>query len=100
MMAVDYDAPREVAEDEAAVPVEAAATDKAAARSAVIDLDESDIADSFELPGADLSKEELLVQIVPVQADEFTCASCFLVHHRSQLARENDGNKYCTECEG
>ena len=52
------------------------------------------------LPGADLSNEELLIQVVPVQADEFTCMSCFLVHHRSQLAREKDGKKYCSECEG
>jgi hypothetical protein len=29
-----------------------------------------------------------------------TCMSCFLVHHRSQLAREKDGKKYCIECEG
>ena len=97
--AIDYDAPREATGEEAGVPAEAAPVDKAAARGAAIDLDESDIADSFELPGADLSKEELLVQIVPVQADEFTCMSCFLVHHRSQLAREKDGQKYCTECE-
>ena len=31
----------------------------------------------FELPGADLSGEELTVTVVPVRADEFTCSSCF-----------------------
>jgi len=39
---------------------------------------------NLTLPGADVSHEELLVQVVPIQADEFTCKSCFLVHHRSQ----------------
>jgi hypothetical protein len=70
----------------------------AVAQTALIDVDESGLADSFELPGA-FSDDELLVRIVPVQADEFTCMSCFLVHHRSQLAREKDSRKYRTECE-
>lgn len=72
---------------------------EATPNGAVFDVDEADAADSFELPGADLSKEELLIQVIPVQTDEFTCVSCFLVHHRSQLAREKDGRKYCSECE-
>lgn len=33
-------------------------------------------------------------------ADEFTCYSCFLARHRSQLARESAGHSYCVECEG
>ena len=53
---------------------------------AVVDVDESESAESFELPGADLSGEELSVRVIPKQADEFTCSSCFLVHHRSRLA--------------
>jgi hypothetical protein len=99
-VSIDYDAPRTVPEDEVPEPLEELKTDKATSITAVIDVDEAELADSFELPGADLSKEELLVQVVPVQRDEFTCMSCFLVHHRSQLAREDDGKKYCTECEG
>ena len=51
-------------------------------------------------PGADLSGEELLVRVLPAQADEFTCSSCFLVRHRSQIAREKNGLFYCKECEG
>ncbi len=39
------------------------------------------------------------MQVIPVQEDEFTCMSCFLVHHRTQLAREKSGDKYCVECE-
>lgn len=98
-MSIDYDAPRAAADDEATEPLEAVKTDKASDKAAVIDLDEAELAESFELPGADLSNEELQVQIIPVQSDEFTCMSCFLVHHRSQLAKEKDGRKYCTECE-
>jgi hypothetical protein len=50
--------------------------------SGKVDEDEVEAAESFELPGADLSHEELSVQVPAPQEDEFTCASCFLVHHR------------------
>jgi hypothetical protein len=98
-VSIDYDSPRAAAEDET-TELDELKTEKAAPKGAVIDLDEADLAEGFELPGADLSGEELQVQVVPVQSDEFTCMSCFLVHHRSQLARERNGQKYCTECEG
>ncbi|CAH0200496.1 hypothetical protein SRABI26_01903 [Arthrobacter sp. Bi26] len=32
--------------------------------------------------------------------DEFTCYSCFLGRHRSQLAREMNGPSYCIDREG
>ena len=38
------------------------------------------------------------MRVLPKQADEFTCSSCFLVHHRSQLAHEKNGQPVCTEC--
>ncbi|EYT52374.1 dUTPase [Kocuria sp. UCD-OTCP] len=38
--------------------------------------------------------------VIPEQVDEFTCASCFLVRHRSQLARQSGETRYCTDCEG
>lgn len=41
------------------------------AQSAAVDVDETDTAENFELPGADLSGEELSVRVVPKQADEF-----------------------------
>ena len=41
--------------------------------------------------GADLSSENLTVTVVPKKSDEFTCMSCFLVHHRSQLDHEGKG---------
>ena len=64
----------------------------------MVDEDETEAAEGFELPGADLSGEELSVRVLPRQADEFTCASCFLVHHRSQLAGEKNGQPICSEC--
>ncbi|WP_240614959.1 DUF4193 family protein [Arthrobacter ruber] len=65
-----------------------------------VDEDEIEAADSFDLPGADLSSEEISVQILAAQADEFTCASCFLVRHRSQIALDRGGKLYCMDCEG
>jgi hypothetical protein len=66
--------------------------------STSIDLDPDDVAESLELPGADLSNEELSFRVIPRQADEFTCSSCFLVHHRSQLAETRKGEPICREC--
>jgi hypothetical protein len=100
-MATDYDAPRRSEEDPGAEPLEALQAHRSApAQPSSIDVDEPDTAEGIELPGADLSGEELNITVVPVQTDEFTCASCFLVHHRSQLAKEANGLKYCKECEG
>ena len=63
--------------------------------------DETEAAESFELPGADLSHEELTVRVLPQQGDEFTCAGCFLVRHRSQIAEERaNGDAYCFDCAG
>ncbi len=65
-----------------------------------VDEDEVEAAESFELPGADLSHEELTVRVLPRQSDEFTCAGCFLVRHRSQLAETRNGQEYCFDCAG
>ena len=46
----------------------------------------------------DLSGEELSYRVIPRQADEFTCSRCFLVHHRSQLAKNVNGQMVCREC--
>lgn len=100
-MATDYDAPRKVDDEAGEDSIEELKTRRTEkSSSAAVDLDESDLADAFELPGADLSNEELQVQVLPAQADEFTCANCFLVKHRSQIALERDGKLYCMECEG
>lgn len=68
------------------------------ARSIVLDLDQADGLDK-DGPGGEFIPEELTVQVIPQANDEFTCYSCFLVRHRSQIAREKEGHAYCIECE-
>ena len=97
-MATDYDSPRktddELTED-SLQELQARRLDKS---SSTIDIDPDDVAESLELPGADMSNEELSIRVIPRQADEFTCTRCFLVHHRSQLASDRDGQPICREC--
>jgi len=97
-MATDYDAPRrdevELGEDS----LEELKARRVDSQSASVDVDEIEVAETFELPGADLADEELTVRVVPMQADEFRCSRCFLVHHRSQLAYERNGEPVCREC--
>jgi hypothetical protein len=97
---VDYDKPRAADTDDLADDsLDDLKTQRSTAPSAVIDVDESDSAEFFELPGADLSGEELvLVNVLPKQKDEFTCSSCFLVHHRSRLVSDKGGQLICNEC--
>jgi Domain of unknown function (DUF4193) len=99
-MATDFDATRKGENELDEDPLEELTATRDSAQDAVVDEDEAAAADGFELPGADLSGEELTVRVLPAQADEFTCASCFLVRHRSQVAREKDGLLYCADCEG
>ena len=87
-MATDYDAPRKNEEDQSEESIEELKARRHDKNSGKVDEDEAEAAESFELPGADLSHEELAVEVKPKQEDEFTCMSCFLVHHRSQLADE------------
>ena len=63
----------------------------------VVDEDPND-AFFFELPGADLSSEELSVAVIPQRNDEFTCSSCFLVQHRSRLRKSSSGLPVCADC--
>ena len=98
-MATDYDAPRRTESDEVSEDsLEELKARRNEVQSAVVDIDETDTAESFELPGADLSGDELSVRVVPKQADEFTCSSCFLVHHRSRLASDANGQLVCMDC--
>jgi hypothetical protein len=97
-MTVDYDAPRRPQVEPEEESLEDLAGRRNDAKTAVLDVDDSDAADSYELPGADLSDEELTVRVIPKQADEFTCSSCFLVHHRSRLADAGSGAMICTDC--
>lgn len=65
--------------------------------TAVVDEDPNDVL-FYELPGADLSSEELSMTVVPQRADEFTCSSCFLVQHRSRLRMTSSGLPVCADC--
>lgn len=97
-MATDYDAPRKTDEEMSEDSLEELKNRRNDKNSGKVDEDEVEAAESFELPGADLSHEELTVRVMPKQANEFTCASCFLVKSSSQLAEERDGLKYCVDC--
>ena len=101
-MATDYDAPRrgdvdEINEDS----LEELKARRAEAQSGSIDVDETELNESLELPGADLSSlsgEELTVRVLPKQDDEFTCSSCFLVQHSHRLARQVGDRMICADC--
>lgn len=96
MAITDYDSARRPVvelEDDSLDQLKARRT---GAQSPTVDLDEPD--GDFELPGADLSNEELTVSVIPMQADEFRCDSCFLVHHRSQLVVHSSGARSCRDC--
>ncbi|EHI14237.1 DUF4193 domain-containing protein [Mycolicibacterium thermoresistibile] len=95
-MTVDYDAPRRKQDDlEPTDSLEELAVRRAEA-APVLEVDDADLLEGVELPGADLSGEELTVRVIPKQDDEFTCTSCFLVQHRSRLAAGSDS--VCVDC--
>ena len=97
-MATDYDAPRKTDDELAEDSLEQLKAQRANKAASSVDVDEVELAENLELPGADLSDESLTVRVLPRQADEFTCSRCFLVHHRSQLAREVNGEPVCRDC--
>jgi len=98
LMAADYDTPRKTDDELNEDSIEELKARRIDKTSSTVDEDETEAAEGFELPGADLSNEELSVRVLPRQADEFTCSRCFLVHHRSQLAGERNGLPICREC--
>jgi hypothetical protein len=99
-MPTDYDAPRvKDTDDTADVSLEDLATQRREqADVAVLDVDDGDSVDSFDLPDIDLSGEELTVRVVPKQANEFTCSSCFLLQHYSRLAMQSGDRLVCADC--
>ncbi|MEI7779409.1 MAG: DUF4193 domain-containing protein [Actinomycetes bacterium] len=97
-MATDYDAPRKTDDELAEDSIEELKARRVDKGASTVDVDEVELAETLELPGADLSDESLTVRVIPRQADEFTCSQCFLVHHRSQLAREVGGQPVCRDC--
>jgi hypothetical protein len=97
-MATDYDTPRKTDDELDSDSLEELKARRADLAASSVDVDETELAENLELPGADLSGEELTVRVIPRQADEFTCSRCFLVHHRSQLAKEDKGRPVCRDC--
>ena len=97
-MATDYDAPRKTDTEEENESLEELKAQSASMGSTSMDLDEADLAETLELPGADLSDESITVMVIPKQADEFTCSRCFLVQHRSQLAKKSKDGPVCNDC--
>jgi len=95
---IDYDAPRRPPAEIDDDSVDELKVRGKSAHAAAVDLDEAEAAERFELPGADLSEEELTVPVVPMQADELRCTRCFLVHHRSQFTGRVDGAAICRDC--
>ena len=97
-MATDYDTPRKTDDELSEDSLEELKARRADLASSTVDVDETELAESHELPGADLSDESLTVRVLPRQSDEFTCTSCFLVQHRSQLDHEGKNGPICREC--
>jgi hypothetical protein len=98
MAITDYDAPRRTVVELEEDSLEELQARRVAAQPPALDLDEAETIEGFELPGADLSNEELIVSVVPMLSDEFRCSRCFLVHHRSQRIAGRHGQDICSEC--
>ncbi|OBF51889.1 cytochrome [Mycobacterium sp. 852002-53434_SCH5985345] len=96
--ASDYDA-RRVSDSETQdkSPIRELAPTLQGSATTVVDEDPNDV-HFFELPGADLSGEELSVTVIPQRSDEFMCSSCFLVQHRSRLHSSSGGISICADC--
>ena len=97
-IATDYDAPRVAESDDSLRSRSMMAARRRNVGAAVLDVDDGDGVDPFELPDADVSGEEPTVRVFPKQADEFTCSRCFLVQHRNRLAMQKDGRLICADC--
>jgi hypothetical protein len=93
-MATDYDAPRKTDEDTDSIQaLQERVPDK---MSGVVDVDDADNP-GFELAGQDLSDLDLDVVVLPPQADEFTCVSCFLVKLQSHFDHDTKLGPICQE---
>ncbi len=98
-MATDYDTPRKTDEELHEESLEEFKAQRADAQSGQVDIDEAEAAESLELPGADLSGEELSVKVVPKQEDEFSCSRCCLVQHINQRVRGEGPKAVCRDCD-
>ena len=97
-MATDYDAPRRGVDVLDTVDEVSTLGRVSGDRRRSPDVDGPDVVDTVELPGADLSGEELVVVVEPMRTDEFRCGACFLVQSRHLVAEERRGAPICRDC--
>jgi hypothetical protein len=97
-MATDYDSTRrsvEVLDNDVDVVTIGRVANTLSRRS---DLDGPDTVETLDLPGADLSGEELVVTVEPMRSHEFRCTRCFLVQGRHLVSEERRGVLVCRDC--
>ena len=95
IMATDYDAQRK--SDDDTESLEAIKERIPSRPSTSTSDDDVDQVDSFTFP--DVVNEELEVVILPLQENEFTCMSCFLVKpHTQQAKKKGPDGPICEEC--
>ncbi|MGP9528503.1 MULTISPECIES: DUF4193 family protein [Micrococcaceae] len=99
-MTFESAAPTMLSEEDRAKEIASLKAGKTVEMANLIDESETSLAEDFVLPGGETAQEEASIEVMAEQADEFTCASCFMVRHRTLLAREDNGQKFCSECEG
>jgi hypothetical protein len=83
-----------VAEEEEDLSVETSFEELAKRAEDVEEEDDDDTV--LDLGRGDDKTEALVEKVVPQQLNEFTCRSCFLVKHRSQLADKK--RMLCRDC--
>ncbi len=97
-MAADYDEVRpDVAEASEKTLRDVQKMDAPTAKSVNAELDEADVSDGLELPGAFVD-EELSVDVIPQGEDEFVCVECFTIRHRSQAEKKTSTGAICRDC--
>ncbi len=98
-MTTDYDAPRTRESDpttDGGVRLDTRRSDAAAA-TLTVDDDVNGYTSSADLLER-LTGDELTVTVVAQRSDEFTCARCFLIHHRSRHAPTAGNGSLCRDC--
>ena len=95
-MATDYDAPRKSEEDQSEESIEELKARRHDKNSGKVDEDEAEAAESWGVPPAARAHQGGARGVGAPQDDAFTTMSCFLVHHRSQLADEKA--LICRDC--
>jgi hypothetical protein len=99
-MAKDYDAAcPDVAEHSEETLKNVKTTGVPTAHTVQEELDFANDGDGHELPGA-IVEDELVVTVIPQGRDEFVCACCFTVRHRSQLLCDPAGKGHCRDSAG